>query len=112
MTGRMKAGQGESDDAVVDIAGERKRRRGVEQGRVVTNIPAAFGRYLCAQADDLGISPSTVARMMLIEAMKARGLTVKQLEEDYPPVPFPNTKNPRKTPPTTDEEREAIFAEA
>jgi hypothetical protein len=110
--GRVSAGQDDSEGEVVDIAGERKRRRGIEQGRVVTNIPACFGRYLCAEADDLGVTPSTVARMMLIEALKARGLTVKGLEQQYPPAPFPNTRNKRKAPPTSEEERAAIFAEA
>jgi len=112
MSGRVKAGQEEMDGEVVDIAGERKRRRGAEQGRIVTNIPAAFGRYLCAQADDLGISPATVARMMLIEAMKARGLTVKQLEIDYPAKPAVDKRVKSATVPTSEDEKQAIFAQA
>jgi hypothetical protein len=110
MSGRLSAGQDDSDDA--DIAGERKRRRGAEQGRIVTNIPAAFGRYLCAQGDDLGISPATVARMMLIEAMKARGLSIKQLEIDYPAKPVVDKRIKGTTTPTSEEEKQAIFAEA
>lgn len=61
----------------------RKRRRTVEDGRIVTNIADCFGKYIAEQAEDLGISPSTVARMLLVEAIKARGFTKAILEERY-----------------------------
>lgn len=92
---------GKPSDAQIDSEPEsiegRKRRRGAEEGRIVTNVHAAFGRYICAQADDLGISPSTVARMLLVEAMKGRGLTIAQLEAEYPAPAQPKDKRLKVT---------------
>lgn len=59
----------------------RKRRRTVEDGRVLTNIASEFGCYISREADDLGISPSTVARILIVEAIKARGYTREQLKK-------------------------------
>lgn len=76
MSGKTSAGQ----EAVTP----RPRRRGAEEGRIVTNVPACLGTYIAKQAEDLGISPSTYARMMLVECVKSRGLTMKDLETQYP----------------------------
>lgn len=77
--GEMNAGQVEAEEVV-----PRPRRRGAEEGRIVTNVPTSLGLYIAAQADDLGISPSTYARMMIVECVKNRGLTLKDLEQQYP----------------------------
>lgn len=73
--GQSSAGQVTAD--------ARKRRRTVEDGRVVTNVADCFGKYIAEQAEDLGISPSTVARMLIVEAVKARGFTKAALEQRY-----------------------------
>ncbi len=62
----------------------RQRRRTAEDGRIVTNVDTCFGRYICEQADELGLTPATVARMLLIEAItKHRGVSKTSLEEKY-----------------------------
>lgn len=63
---------------------ETRKSRGPEDGRLVTNVPACYGAYICEEADELGISPSTVVRMLLVEAIKARGFTKTDLEAKYP----------------------------
>lgn len=80
MSGQTSAGQVEEPVLAVP----RKRRRSSEDGRIVTNVPACLGAYITEQADDLGISPSTFARMLMVEAVKGRGLTMKELEVKYP----------------------------
>lgn len=76
MTGKSNAGQ----DEIV----ERKRRRTAEDGRLLTNVPTSLGLWVCAEAEELGISPATMTRMLIVEAIKARGLTLKDIEEKYP----------------------------
>ena len=83
MTGRSSAGQ----DQVA-----RKKRRTVEEGRLSTNVSSSIGQYIAAQADDLGIIPATFVKMLIVEAIKARGLTIKQIEADYPPLDLPADK--------------------
>jgi hypothetical protein len=62
---------------------ERPRRRGPEHGRVIVHLSHGTGRWLTEQAEDLGISPATFVRMLVVEALKGRGLTPKQLDEQY-----------------------------
>lgn len=61
----------------------RPRKRTVEDGKVITNVPECFGRYIADEAEDAGIAPATFARMLLIEALKGRGLSLDILRERY-----------------------------
>lgn len=89
MTGPVKAGQVEKT--------ERRKRRTVEEGRLVTNVSSSIGQWITAQADDLGIIPATFVKMLVVEAIKARGHTLKQLEIEYPPMAdFPSDKRLRE----------------
>lgn len=60
-----------------------RRRRTPEDGRIITNIPVEFAQWMCDEAMDLGITPATMARMLLVEAFKARGLSRVELRERY-----------------------------
>lgn len=80
MSGQTSAGQ--------EQVAPRPRRSGPREGRIVTNVPSALGCYIEEEAKDLGITPSTMVRMMLVECIKARGLTLAALEEKYPKTKF------------------------
>lgn len=58
---------------------ERKRKRTLDDGKVITNVPAEVGCYIGAQADEAGVAGATMARMLIIEGIKARGLTMEDL---------------------------------
>lgn len=58
---------------------DRKRKRTVEDGKVITNVPPEVGCYIAREADEAGIAPATFARMLLVEAIKARGLSKEDL---------------------------------
>lgn len=76
MSGQTSAGQVDSE--------ERARRRGPEDGRITTNVPFSVGQYICEQAADLGISAPTFTRMLIVEALKGRGLSLPELKEKFP----------------------------
>lgn len=71
-------------DAGQDEFVERPRRRKASEGRLVVHVSNGTGLYICEQAEDLGITAPTFARMLIVEALKARGLTPKMLDEQYP----------------------------
>lgn len=60
---------------------ERKRKRTVEDGKVITNVPPEVGLYIAQQAEDMGIAGATMARILIIEGLKARGLTLDVLRK-------------------------------
>ena len=70
--------------AGTSAASERaKRKRTVEDGRIIVNVPATVGRCVQALADDLGVAGATAGRMLIFEALKARGLDKANLEKFY-----------------------------
>lgn len=88
--GEMSAGQEEFV--------ERPRRRKAAEGRLVVHVSNGTGLYICEQAEDLGITPPTFARMLIVEALKGRGLTPKLLDEQYPvPNYAPDKRRSGKT---------------
>lgn len=70
----LKAVEGE------DVPGQRKRKRTIEDGRIITNVSPEFGSWIAREAEDLGVSGSTVARMLIVEAIKGRGWTKERLK--------------------------------
>lgn len=63
---------------------DEKRRRGATDGRIVVNCGTLFGQYICDQSEELGISPATVARILINEAItKYRGISKERLKEMY-----------------------------
>lgn len=57
----------------------RKRKRTLDDGKVITNVPPEVGCYIGTQADEAGIAGATMARMLIIEGIKARGLSMEDL---------------------------------
>lgn len=64
-------------------AEKRPRKRSVEDGRIIVAVPRTVGRCVQAMADDLGIAGATAGRMLIFEALKARGLDKSALEKFY-----------------------------
>lgn len=60
------------------------RRRTAQDGRIVTNVGDVFGAYICDEAKEMGISPATMARILINEAItKHRGISKETLEAKY-----------------------------
>lgn len=62
----------------------QQRRRTAADGRIVANVGDLFGSYICDEAEEMGISPATVVRILVNEAItKHRGVTKEALEAKY-----------------------------
>lgn len=59
------------------------RRRTAADGRIVANVGSLYGGYICEEAERLGITPATVLKMLVVEAVKSRGITKATLEEKF-----------------------------
>jgi hypothetical protein len=64
-----------------ETSAARKRKRTIEDGKVITNVPPEVGCYVADCADEAGVAPATMARMLIIEGIKARGLSMDDLRQ-------------------------------
>lgn len=62
---------------------KRSRKRSIEEGRITTLGTPELGRCVVSLAAEAGIMPTTFARMLLVEALKARGWTMKRINEEF-----------------------------
>lgn len=59
------------------------RKRTVEEGRIVTLTYPAAGRLIIQLAEEMGVLPNTMARILIFEALKARGYSTKRIKKEF-----------------------------
>lgn len=65
-------------------AGEKRpRKRKVEEGRITTLAKPALGRCIAHLANEMGILPNTMARILIVEGLKGRGYTMEQIDKEF-----------------------------